>query len=41
VIEEGRTKSDELKHTVDLLKDINILGTVFNKSTDNKIPFDN
>jgi len=41
VIEEGRTKSDELKHTVDLLKDINVLGTVFNKSTDNKIPFDN
>lgn len=41
VIEEGRTKSDELKHAADLLKDINVLGTVFNKSTDNKIPFDN
>lgn len=39
VIEEGRTKTDELKHAASLLKDINILGTVFNKSTDNKIPF--
>ena len=41
VIEEGRTKSEELKNAVDLLKDINVLGTVFNKSTDNKVPFDN
>lgn len=39
VVEEGRTKSDELKHAANLLKDINVLGTVFNKSTDNKIPF--
>lgn len=39
VVEEGRTKTDELKHASTLLKDINVLGTVFNKSTDNKIPF--
>ena len=39
VIEEGKTKTDELTHAASLLKDINILGTVFNKSTDNKIPF--
>lgn len=39
VVEEGKTKIDELKHTASLLKDVNVLGTVFNKSTDNKIPF--
>lgn len=39
VIEEGRTKTDELKQAANLLKDINVLGTVFNKATDNKIPF--
>lgn len=39
VVEEGKTKSDELKHAATLLKDINVLGTVFNKSTDHKIPF--
>lgn len=39
VVEEGKTKSDELKHAASLLKDINVLGTVFNKSTDHKIPF--
>lgn len=40
VVEEGRTKSDELKHAATLLKDINVLGTVFNKATDNKISFE-
>ncbi|QPK64888.1 CpsD/CapB family tyrosine-protein kinase [Methylomonas sp. LL1] len=40
VIDEGRTKTDELKHAANLLKDINVLGTVFNKSTDHKIRFD-
>ena len=39
VVEEGKTKSDELKHAASLLKDINVLGTVFNKSTDHKISF--
>lgn len=39
VVEEGKTKNDELKHAASLLKDINVLGTVFNKSTDHKIPF--
>ncbi len=41
VIEEGRSKSEELRHAAELLKDIKVLGTVFNKSTDNKIPFEN
>lgn len=40
VIEEGHTKTDELKHAAELLKDTNVLGTVFNKATDNKIRFD-
>lgn len=40
VIEDGHTKIDELKHAATLLKDINVLGTVFNKATDNKIQFD-
>ncbi|MDD2761214.1 MAG: CpsD/CapB family tyrosine-protein kinase [Methylomonas sp.] len=39
VIEDGRTKTDELKHAAKLLKDTNLLGTVFNKATDNKIGF--
>ncbi|MCQ8106397.1 CpsD/CapB family tyrosine-protein kinase [Methylomonas sp. SURF-2] len=39
VVEEGKTKTDELKHAASLLKDTNVLGTVFNKSTDHKIPF--
>jgi Mrp family chromosome partitioning ATPase len=40
VIEDGHTKIDELKHAATLLKDSNVLGTVFNKATDNKIQFD-
>lgn len=41
VVEEGHTKTDELKHAAELLKEINVLGTVFNKATNNKIRFDN
>lgn len=37
VIDEGHTKTDELKHAASLLKDINVLGTVLNKASDNKI----
>ncbi len=40
VVDDGHTKIDELKHAATLLKDINVLGTVFNKATDNKIGFD-
>jgi len=40
VVEEGKTKTEELKHASVLLKDCNILGTVFNKATDKKIPFE-
>lgn len=40
VIEEGQTKTDELKHAASLLKDVNFLGSVLNKSTDNKIKYD-
>jgi capsular exopolysaccharide synthesis family protein len=39
VIDEGHTKTDDLKHAATLLKDTNVLGTVFNKATDNKISF--
>jgi len=39
VIDDGQTKTDELKHVAVLLKDINVLGTVFNKATDEKIAY--
>lgn len=39
IIDEGFTKIEELKQTALLLKDINVLGTVFNKTTDNKIQY--
>lgn len=39
VVEEGHTKTDELKNAASLLKDTNVLGAVFNKATDNKIGF--
>lgn len=32
VIEEGKSKADEIKRTVELLKDVKLLGTVLNKS---------
>jgi len=37
VVDEGETKTNELKEAALLLKDCNLLGTVFNKSTDHKI----
>jgi len=39
VIEEGGTRTEELKQAANLLKDVNILGSVFNKATDNKINY--
>lgn len=40
VVEEGKTKTDDLAHAADLLKNTNaLLGTVLNKSTENKIGF--
>jgi protein-tyrosine kinase len=37
VVDEGKTKIDDLKRVAHLLKDANLLGTVFNKSTDKRI----
>jgi len=39
VIEEGRTKKDELKQAAGLLKGVNLLGSVLNKATDKKIKY--
>jgi protein-tyrosine kinase len=39
VIDEGHTKIGELKQAATLLKEINVLGTVLNKATDNKIKY--
>lgn len=39
VVDEGHTKTEELKHAASLLKDINVLGTVLNKASDNKIKY--
>ena len=39
VVDEGETKTSDLKEATALLKDCQLLGTVFNKSTDNKIRF--
>lgn len=39
VVDEGHTKTDDLKHAALLLKDTQVLGTVFNKATDNKIRY--
>lgn len=39
VVDEGHTKTDELKHAASLLKDINVLGTVLNKTSHNKIKY--
>lgn len=39
VIDEGHTKTEELKHAASLLKEINVLGTVLNKASDNKIKY--
>ncbi|WP_347985748.1 CpsD/CapB family tyrosine-protein kinase [Methylomonas sp. AM2-LC] len=40
VVDEGNTKTEDLKRVMTLLKDVNVLGTVFNKSTDKKIKYD-
>lgn len=40
VVSEGHTKTDDLKQSAELLKEINVLGTVLNKSTDNVIKFE-
>lgn len=39
VVEEGQTKTEELKQAASLLKEINVLGTVLNKASDNKIKY--
>jgi capsular exopolysaccharide synthesis family protein len=39
VVDEGHTKTEELRHAATLLKEINVLGTVLNKSSDNKIKY--
>ncbi len=39
VVDEGHTKTDELKHAAELLKDVNVLGSVFNKATDQHIKY--
>lgn len=39
VVDEGHTKTDELKHAATLLKDVKVLGSVLNKATDNKIKY--
>lgn len=39
VIDEGHTKTDELKQAASLLKELNVLGTVLNKASDNKIKY--
>jgi protein-tyrosine kinase len=39
VVDEGHTKTEELKHASSLLKEINVLGTVLNKASDNKIKY--
>jgi protein-tyrosine kinase len=39
VVDEGHTKTEELKHAATLLKEINVLGSVLNKASDNKIKY--
>ena len=39
VVDEGQTKTDDLKKAASLLKDCKLLGSVFNKSTDHKIRY--
>jgi capsular exopolysaccharide synthesis family protein len=39
VVDEGHTKTEELKHAATLLKEINVLGTVLNRASDNKIKY--
>jgi protein-tyrosine kinase len=39
VVDEGHTKTEELEHAASLLKETNVLGTVLNKASDNKIKY--
>jgi len=39
VVEEGQTKTDELKQASFLLREVNVLGSVLNKATDKKIKY--
>lgn len=39
VVDEGHTKTEDLKHAALLLKDTQILGSVLNKATDNRISY--
>jgi Mrp family chromosome partitioning ATPase len=39
VIDEGHTKTSELKHAASLLKDFNVLGPVLNKASNKKIKY--
>ena len=39
VVDEGHTKTDDLKKAASLLKDINVLGTVLNKASNKKIKY--
>jgi protein-tyrosine kinase len=39
VVEEGQTKTEELEQAAALLKEINLLGSVLNKATDNKVKY--
>lgn len=39
VIEEGNTKKEDLKHAARLLKDVKLIGTVYNKSNEKKIKY--
>ncbi|MDD5581106.1 MAG: CpsD/CapB family tyrosine-protein kinase [Methylobacter sp.] len=39
VIEEGRTKKEDLQHAATLLKDVKLIGTVYNKSNEKKIKY--
>ena len=39
VVDEGQTKTEDLKKSATLLKDINVLGTILNKASNNKIQY--
>ena len=39
VVDEGQTKIKQLKHAASLLKNVNVLGSVLNKASDNSIAY--
>ncbi len=39
VIDEGHTKTEDLNYAAKLLKDVNLLGTVYNRNSDDKIKY--